>query len=344
MLEKPALEDSKIITVLKNDYGLAIQKLTFLPLGADANAAVYRADTATAAAYFVKLRRGSFDETSVTVPHLLRDKGIREIIAPLTTHDGHLWANIDDFRLILYPFIEGHNGWEPDLSNTHWMALGRALSGVHTTALPVNLSRQIQRETYSPYWRELVNDFQQQAEATLYSDPVAIQLAAFLKDKQAQISDIVRLAGQLAAVLETQSLEFVLCHSDVHAGNVLVDYTDGLYIVDWDQPIFAPKERDLMFIGGGVGSYSRDQLDQQEMSFYQGYGQTQVNLIALAYYRFERIVQDIAAYCQQLLLSDEGGQDREVSFGYLTSQFEPNAVIDVAYRTLQQLPSELQTL
>ena len=28
----------------------------------------------------------------------------------------------------------------------------------------------------------------------------------------------------------------------------------GIYIVDWDEPIMAPKERDLMFIGGGVAN------------------------------------------------------------------------------------------
>ena len=43
--------------------------------------------------------------------------------------------------------------------------------------------------------------------------------------------------------------------------------------------------------------------------FYQGYGQAAVDQTVLAYYRYERIVQDIAAYCQQLLLTDEGGAD-----------------------------------
>ncbi len=32
---------------------------------------------------------------------------------------------------------------------------------------------------------------------------------------------------------------------------MLIDANDALYIVDWDNPILAPKERDLMFIGGG---------------------------------------------------------------------------------------------
>ena len=46
-----------------------------------------------------------------------------------------------------------------------------------------------------------------------------------------------------------------MCHKDIHGGNILIR-TDGqppvLYILDWDDPILAPKERDLMFIGGGI--------------------------------------------------------------------------------------------
>ena len=47
---------------------------------------------------------------------------------------------------------------------------------------------------------------------------------------------------------------FVLCHSDIHGGNILIADTGELYVVDWDDPILAPKERDLMFIGGGSAS------------------------------------------------------------------------------------------
>lgn len=32
-------------------------------------------------------------------------------------------------------------------------------------------------------------------------------------------------------------------------GNVLISKNGSIYIVDWDQPVMAPKELDLMFIG-----------------------------------------------------------------------------------------------
>ncbi len=63
-----------------------------------------------------------------------------------------------------------------------------------------------------------------------------------------------------------------------------------------------------MFIGGGVNNVWNNPHEQE--LFYKGYGKVDVNLIRLAYYRHERIVEDIAVYAQQLLLTTEGGEDR----------------------------------
>jgi len=83
MLGKPKLKDEKIINSLKNEYGLSVEKITFLPLGADLNTAVYRVVTNDETVYFLKLRRGEFDEATVTVPKYLSDLGIKQIIPSL---------------------------------------------------------------------------------------------------------------------------------------------------------------------------------------------------------------------------------------------------------------------
>ena len=43
MLEKPDLQDEKIIACLQDEYGLLVVQVAFLPLGADRDTAVYRA-------------------------------------------------------------------------------------------------------------------------------------------------------------------------------------------------------------------------------------------------------------------------------------------------------------
>ena len=87
-----------------------------------------------------------------------------------------------------------------------------------------------------------------------------------------------------------------------------------------------------MYVGGGLMGNGRTSQEEERL-FYQGYGHTHIDPIALAYYRYERIVQDIAVYCEQLLLSDGGGQDREQSLRYLESNFMPNSTIEIARRS-----------
>jgi spectinomycin phosphotransferase len=90
--------------------------LTFLPIGADPNTAVYRLSTEMGSAYFLKLRRGGFDEMAVLWPHWLSQAGIRPIIAPLSTRTRTLWSAWDDYTLILYPFIDGQDGYQAPLT------------------------------------------------------------------------------------------------------------------------------------------------------------------------------------------------------------------------------------
>jgi spectinomycin phosphotransferase len=213
------------------------------------------------------------------------------------------------------------------------MDFGAALKRVHTAQAPPELTRRIRRETYSPRWREIVKSFLERVKDDVFDEPVAVELTAFLMTKRAEVLDLVGRAERLAQALQARSPEFVVCHSDIHAGNILIeDHDAGFYIVDWDEPILAPKERDLMYAGGGLLGGWRAPREEESL-FYQGYGPTQVSHEALAYYRYERIVQDIAVYCEQLLLTDEGGQDREQSLRYLRSNFLPRGTIEIAYRS-----------
>ena len=93
----------------------------------------------------------------------------------------------------------------------------------------------------------------------------------------------------------------------------------------------APKERDLMFIGGGVANVW-NKLHEEKL-FYKGYGTTEVNSTILAYYRHERIVEDIAIYSQKLLLTMDGGKDRQEMYQQFISMFEPRGVVDIAFKT-----------
>jgi spectinomycin phosphotransferase len=153
-----------------------------------------------------------------------------------------------------------------------------------------------------------------------------------LKIKKDETLELIGRTEQYAQMLLEQRPKFILCHADIHGWNLLIDNNEALYIVDWDTLIFAPKERDLMFIGGGLGDSGYTPQEEETM-FYQGYGRTDINQIAIAYYRCERIIEDIAVYCEQIFLSDEGGEDRKESLENVKSNFLPNGTIEMAYQS-----------
>ncbi len=59
---------------------------------------------------------------------------------------------------------------------------------------------------------------------------------------------------------------------------------DGAWwLVDWDEVVIAPRERDPMFAIGGMGGDGVG--PEQTASFLQGYGNVAIDEGALTYYR-----------------------------------------------------------
>jgi len=332
MLTKPDISDELIISRLQEEYNLHVAELAFLPIGADLRTAVYRVLAEDRMAYFLKLRR-KFKDVIVRVPLFLKESGVQEIIAPYENKSGQHWADFGEYKIILYPFIEGKDGFERELTDQHRRTLGAAFRGIHSAQIPLELKEDIRKETFSPEWRDDMKSYQAQAEKKVFTEPTSAKLVKFIKSKRSEITRLIERAEQLASELQSKPLELVLCHTDIHGGNILISDKDELYIVDWDDPILAPKERDLMFIGGGIDEIWKS--EREESVFYEGYGKMDINLSALTYYRYERVIEDLVVICEQLLLTDEGGADRERSYRWFTSNFEPGQTIEIAEKTVK---------
>lgn len=348
MLKEPDLKDEEIVACLLEDYGLIAREVSFLPLGADRYTAVYHVVAGDETAYFLKLRQGNFNDISAALTRFLGDQGIEQVIAPLSTTTGQLQATLAGsesaskatFKTTLYPFVAGQNGYETALTDGQWRDFGFALRALHAVQLPPTLLQHLKRETYSPQYRASARLFLNRAADAVFIDPLAGELAAFLLAKRDEILYLVERAGQLAQAQQSKarSTRFVLCHADVHAGNILIDTGGHIYIVDWDEVILAPKERDLMSIGASLlGDWRPPQ--EEESHFYRAYGPTEVDLTGIAYYRYERIIQDIVATCEPLFSAAGSLEDRQRSFGYLKSNFLPGNTIEQAYRADKLLAS-----
>ena len=331
MREPPKLADQTIIAALDAQYGISVARLAFLPLGSDSASAVYRVRAADGAAYLLKVRAGAgFSESSLAVPHYLHDQGVPHIVAPFPTVAQMLWVGVDDFALSLYPFIDGRTGADVGLSAQHWQALGTTMKQIHTDPLTPGLRRMVRRETFTPSRRHVLADLAAAITRQDFADPVKRELAVFWRARQDEIRTLVDRADALGRQLRQASLPPVLCHADLHTWNVLLDTAQQLWLVDWDETILAPKERDLMFVVGGIG---RDLVSPHETAcFFQGYGDTAIDPQALVYYRYAWAVQDMGAYGERVFfLPDLGEESRRDAVRGFMDLFEPGNIVEIAF-------------
>ena len=323
MLHKPALSDDTLAARLREEYALRATEITFLPLGADWRVAVYRVVAADGRRYFLKLRRGPFDEAGILVPRLLHDQGIAEVIPPVATTQGRLWTRVEPFALALYPFVEGDDGYTRRLPDGHWRPLGEALRRIHAARLPDALAALIPRETFAPTSCDAVRGYLARVERERFADPVAAELAALLRAERGRVLALVDRTDALADALRASPPPVTLCHGDWHPGNAFVGRDGALRVVDWDTLVFAPRECDLALIGAGWGGPREAEL------FYEGYGAIEPDPVALAYYRHHRVVADVDIDCEMLFDSLEGDASRTATLAFLVRTVTPGGRIDV---------------
>lgn len=157
-------------------------------------------------------------------------------------------------------------------------------------------------------------------------------LAEFWLENYETISVILERAESLSKTIQETDLEFVLCHADIHTANLLLTDDDQIYIVDWDETMLAPKERDLLFIIGSI--FNDTSNGRWEQLFFEGYGKTEVDPLALAYYRFDWCVEDIGEFAKDVLGGENLGAEMKAnSIRWFKSLFAKGSSIETALNT-----------
>jgi spectinomycin phosphotransferase len=175
------------------------------------------------------------------------------------------------------------------------------------------------------------------------------QFIDLLDTRKDTIHKLLERTEEFADKIRKNQQRYCLCHGDIHAGNILIENKNSFYIVDWDTLIMAPKERDLMFIGGGVAN--KWNTKEEEEYFYAGYtgtnreaedrrttgrgstGYENIDFTLLLYYRYERIIVDLVEYYEQFFVENLNEDNQRAIIERVGSVFEPGDVMDMALRT-----------
>jgi len=340
MREPPRITEERLRACLQDRYGLTPVTLDFLPLGLDDNAGVYRVVSEQGTPYLLKVKSGLFYEPSCLVPGYLRDQGVTSVVAPLPTKSDELWVGLDDWTAALYPFIDGDASLT-GMTNEQWKETGAIFKRIHRAAPPCEFE-SLRKETCDP--TEYVRWVREFETGSLNVEdgagsPTRLALRSCWIAHQPTIHTVVTSLAKLAGPLQRQTLPHIICHANLHPANLLRDRAGRVFVIDWDDVMLAPKERDFLFIEEAPAEGS---AAPGWPPFFEGYGQPEIDWIALTYFRYERVVQDLIACARRVFFRDDLGEESKAEAVHLFREIvAEGGMIGAARRAAAHLPQNL---
>jgi spectinomycin phosphotransferase len=321
MLEDPELPIGELSAALRGGFGVEGSDWRFVP-GYDLRAATYSVD----GRWFAKVRFGPIPTAPLHVPAALAAAGVVNVLPPIPTPAGRLWQPMgEDRSLVVVPFVAGRNAMEAGMTREQWIAFGAALRAVHESATTVDLPTDAFALPAADAVRASLDEQAPDRESAAID-----RLASVLAEREDRIGQVLERATVLGERLRRRTFERVLCHADIHAANVLVADDGRIFLVDWDGPMRAPRERDLLFVIGSriARSVSRD----EEAWFFSGYGWVDLDPEAIVFYRYERILEDIGEFARSVREDEQSEPSRLEQIRMFESFFEPGGILEDAER------------
>ena len=276
---------------LKLGYGIDVAELIELAGGKDALAKTFKASAVAGEQYFVKFRVGM--DPGISLCAALHDLGIHSVLAPIKTMGGKLAHFLKDRAVLVYPYKEGHNGFERPLELEHWQQIGEALRKIHDSRLPGDVLANLGRERFEVDGVEEFEATKARLMSGSLQSPAEEALVETIRANAGYIEHVVRRTPELGLACQEREWELVPCHADLHVGNVLIDEAGNVNLIDWDAPRLAPRECDLLFFcdGGILEAHGAS----EEANFFSGYGAFEPNPTAMTYYSYARVLEDFVA-------------------------------------------------
>ena len=331
MSKEPGLSDKSLRHYLEEQYALKAATFELLSQGLDVNARVYRVMSEQGDAYLLKARQGPLYEPAYCVPRYLRDQGIPSVVAPLPTREQALWVKFDTWTLVLYPFIDGDSSWNPGMPDAYWRSLGTAFRHIHQVRLPAEGFQGVRKEAFDlakyHYGVQTIETrLAQFVAGSTYEQSLHKNWMAY----QGTIHTMMDSMEKLVDRLQHQAGPLVICHADLHTANIIRTVDGEVFIIDWDDVMLAPRERDFIFVGDAEAT-------APPAPFFQDYGEMELDWHALMYYRFERIIQDLIECAWQVLFRADLDEETKIAAArlfeaILTEGSEIEAIFEIVAR------------
>jgi thiamine kinase-like enzyme len=308
------MNGSILIEILEREYGLTIERLTYLKQAWVAHC--YAVDCAGGERYFCKLydqerqaRTYARDlEFYLSLSDQLYEKQLLPGIAhPVATRHKQFAVSYNGALLILFHWIPGQTiGFErfPD----HVLEKVAALVGrLHASTAHIEWPNPPREAFDLPFEENLLKGLDL-LEGVTPADTLGKRgLRQLLLPRRDEIEALLERLGELQALVRAKDKAMVMCHTDLHGGNLMRDDQGMLHIVDWEGAWLAPPEHDLFFFAWEERFWELF-LPPYERAFHP----VRLDSATFGFYCYRRNLEDLAEWVVRILYEENGeAQDRE---------------------------------
>lgn len=322
------MDPTQVGQVVGEHYALDGLELTPVDGGADLAATLWKAVDARGRRFAVKWSTGGSPAGAV-LPAALDATHPGSTPAPVPARDGALWADAGGARLSVMEWIDGTSGLDAPLDERGWRAFGQLLAALHTLPVEGEVRTVVPREDFDPSrWADHFERIDAELDGTVSGEP-AERLAELWHPHCAQLREVHQHTRSLAERLRSQGdlPRHVPCHGDPHLGNLVLTDDGHLALLDFDDAVLAPPERDLMFVLDGGVLADLAASGEQQRWFMESYGTHAVDADLLVYYRGLRLLEDTSELAAIILAPSSTEDDRDEALGHLTNVFSPTGML-----------------
>ncbi len=282
---------SQLTDLLAIQYGLTLRRLEAAPRGWTGETFV--ATDSSGWRCFVKAYRPDRLPpdaiAALSVLHEMHRRGFRRATRPIATTAGTLRAAWRDRVVVLFDYIDGTPTTSFDAAE-----VGRLVAEVHdlTTALTTPIVRETFASPYAADLQRVLADVSAAAER----DEITHGLRTFVIERRDEHERDWATFDEVRARCQAAAFDLVVTHGDVQ-WNVMAGADGTLSLVDWDELLLAPAERD---------TWSFD----DRPAFAAAYHATRANgampggpsrELATRFYVFERYFSEVLGFATAIL-------------------------------------------
>ena len=302
------METEKFIPAIRQGYGIEIASFEFLLRGFGGDC--YRVETNAGGSYFLKIHDPIINQALAAssrafylpLMHQLHSKEIMPHIPhPVPTRAGDLSLTVGVNELVITDFIEGELVGFDEMPKPILAQLAELVGVLHRSLAQFDFEHPFIDQFEIVFEQDLLQSFDKLAALDGNATPGQSLLRDIVLPRQDEIIASLRRLKELQAYAQKSSKPKVICHTDLHGGNLMTDRQGNLYILDWENALIAPPEHDLIFFAGEEG------FREGFWPYYaRQFAGASIDSGILGFYFYRRGLEDIADFIFRILRGDNG--------------------------------------